>query len=380
MARPAGSEVPGPEALGRWIAAYDNQGWHRTGSSTDVRSARWLAEIVRGLGAEPAFEAFPFDRLVLRSARVVLPAGEMSGVPLYDASLPPLGGVSGLLGPLGSRADIGVVDISPTAGPDELLEARREGAHRAIVAVTRGGSPGLALRNAASLAPFGPPVVQVGSQHGAKMRAAAADGLWATVRVDGRRSPARMVNVSAAVGGSAPEAEPVIVLTPRSGWWRCAAERGGGLACWLALVAAAVGSPGRRPMRFLATSGHELDFAGVHAHLAAHPAELGAAAWVHLGANIGAAAGTLRVSSSQAELARAAAHALVSAGARRPLILDTPVGEGASLGRAGARFVSFVGTNAHFHLRSDRYPENVDADELAATAAGLVTLVGRLAS
>src|ERR1700680_3485817 len=29
---------------------------------------------------------------------------------------------------------------------------------------------------------------------------------------------------------------PLVIMTPRSGWYRCASERGGGLACWLELT------------------------------------------------------------------------------------------------------------------------------------------------
>ena len=33
-------------------------------------------------------------------------------------------------------------------------------------------------------------------------------------------------------------APPLVVMTPRSGWWSCASERGGGFACWLEIMRA----------------------------------------------------------------------------------------------------------------------------------------------
>ena len=93
----------------------------------------------------------------------------------------------------------------------------------------------------------------------------------------------------AEVAGRDGTLDPVVVITPRSGWWRCAAERGGGLACWLeAIRAMAEARPARR-VQFLASSGHELGHLGLDEFLLANPRLVGTAyAWVHLGANIGA--------------------------------------------------------------------------------------------
>ena len=37
----------------------------------------------------------------------------------------------------------------------------------------------------------------------------------------------------ARVAGADAALAPIAVLTPRSGWWHCAGERGGGIAIWL---------------------------------------------------------------------------------------------------------------------------------------------------
>jgi alanyl-tRNA synthetase len=42
---------------------------------------------------------------------------------------------------------------------------------------------------------------------------------------------AEAFNVVATVAGQQTDLAPIVVITPRSGWWQCASERGGGLAC-----------------------------------------------------------------------------------------------------------------------------------------------------
>ena len=85
------------------------------------------------------------------------------GVPLFDGGLTGPEGVSGSLGALGSGSVIGVTELGaePTT---RYLDARRARQHDAIVAVTPTG-PGVALMNAVHFfEPFGPPVLQVGSE------------------------------------------------------------------------------------------------------------------------------------------------------------------------------------------------------------------------
>jgi hypothetical protein len=63
-----------------------------------------------------------------------------------------------------------------------------------------------------------------GRHHGA------ARGSDARLVVDATRTPAEALNVGAAArqGRVLP---PLVVMTPRSGWWQCASERGGASPC-----------------------------------------------------------------------------------------------------------------------------------------------------
>lgn len=80
------------------------------------------------------------------------------------------------------------------------------------------------------------------------------------------------------------------ILTPKSGWFHCAAERGCGIAIWLEVAHALAAQPGRvRDVVFVATSGHELGFLGIEELLKRRPELARAHAWIHLGASVGAA-------------------------------------------------------------------------------------------
>ena len=98
--------------------------------------------------------------------------------------------------------------------------------------------------------------------------------------------------VVAAVAGTQSGAAPLFVMTPRSGWWSCASEGGGGIACWLEIMRAIHDAKPVRDVLFVASSGHELGHIGLDAYIARRPGSVPAAkAWIHLGAHIGAAMG-----------------------------------------------------------------------------------------
>ena len=82
-------------------------------------------------------------------------------------------------------------------------------------------------------APFGPPVLQVSSEVHAPIFESAKRLSEAHLVASARRTDAESFNVIGRLSGSDETLPPLVVMTPRSGWWHCAGERGGGPACWL---------------------------------------------------------------------------------------------------------------------------------------------------
>src|SRR4029077_20251968 len=95
--------------------------------------------------------------------------------------------------------------------------------------------------------PYGVPVLQIASEHKARLTELAAANTRVTYVVAASRNPSEAMNVVVNVAGRRPDLAPLVVMTPRSGWWQCASERGGGLACWMESIRAVSAAKPVRP-------------------------------------------------------------------------------------------------------------------------------------
>jgi hypothetical protein len=380
--------------IGRLIGAYERQGFHRTGTAVDRRSADWLYEEVRQIGLVPARESFALSRIDPVSARLILRDRRIEGLPLFDGAFTDADGIRGRLGPIGSDAEIGLAEAPPnTAAAGPLGEARRQQRHKALVCVTRGGRPGLCPSNADSfLTPFGPPVLQVSSEESSFLRDQAQGRPEVHLIASVRRTATSAFNVTAKLNGKDSALLPLIVMTPRSGWYSCASERGGGIACWLELMRTLRGQQPVRDVLFVASSGHELGHLGIDEFVARRPGIVPqSVGWIHLGANIGAAvlpAMTVQVSddsperrhstpvigsgntiqASDDEFEAVLSRAMTSEDlgiARRNPRGTVPGGEAETVHRSGGRYLSVIGSNALFHNPADRGPNSVGLGVIA---------------
>jgi len=372
------------------LTGWDALGVHRTGTPEDAATARWLADQVRAVGAEPHIVPFPFRRRVPTAARLAFGSSDVAGVPAFDGGSTPREGVLARLSPVAGGSGLGVAVVSPnlnTEGSRALQAARRQRQHAGLVAITDPAvsGPGVAPFNADDWTrPYGPPVLQVGAEHAAQVLAAANEGVEARLFIVDDWVPTEACNVEAVVTGRDTAAPPLVVMTPRSGWWTCTSERGGGLILWLEALRALAAAP--RPWRsviFTANTGHELGHVGLDAFLAARPQLAGgAAAWLHLGANFVARGARLRLQTSDAEL-RARAQACLQAESVRvddeTLPGARPFGEARNVFDGGGRYVSLLGTNPLFHHPDDRWPHAVDVPALMPLARAFVDLVRQLA-
>ena len=400
---------PRESRIRRIIQAFEEQGFHRTGTPVDRASGNWLRDEARQAGLIASLEPFSLQRVDTLSTALTVGDRRIEGLPLFDAAFTNDRGVRGRLGSLGSDAEIGLGEAIPNAaGTGPLGEARRENRHRAIVCVTRGGEPGLCPSNADSfLQPFGPPVLQVGSELASWLQEQAQRGVEVEVLAHVRRTPVEAFNVTVKIAGADPGLPPLVIMTPRSGWYWCASERGGGLACWLELIRVLRQAKPARDVVFVASSGHELGHLGINAFVDRRPGiVLGSVGWIHLGANIGAARSansqlspadtTLRVppsarlpqargntvQSSDDQMERLLAQAMTSAGltidVRRPHD-RVPGGEAEVVHRGGGRYVSVIGSNVRFHNPSDRGPAVIDAPAIVAFVDAFATVARTLA-
>ncbi len=364
--------------IGTVIRAYEEQGFHRTGTAVDRISGDWLANEVRQIGLEPVREEFSLSRVDPVGASLVVNDRKIEGLPLFDGAFTGPAGIAGQLGNLDSDASIGLAEIPPNAAEtDALGDARRQNRHQAIVVVTRGARPGFCPSNADSfLRPFGPPVLQVASEEAPFLADCARRGAKALLTAHVERTQAQAFNVITMVSGTDKSLAPLVVMTPRSGWWWCASERGGGLACWLEIMRAMRDARPARDVLFVASSGHELGHLGLDTFMERRPGLVPAAkAWIHLGANIGAAQGPgNNLQASDDEMESMMAEAMTKAGLRIDRRLPrgaVPRGEAENVHRGGGRYVSIIGNNDLFHNTIDRGVDAVDLNVIERFARRL---------
>jgi len=368
-----------------WLRAWDASGVHRPGPDGDEAGAGWLERAVTALGAVATSEAFTLDRIDPVEAFVALGGVRIEGVPVFDAPASSADGISGVLGPVGSDAAIGVAELSPQAVySGEYRTLRRHAAHRGLVIICQGSHPGLGLLNAEQFRePYGAPAIHVASDARDVVLPAVARGDAARLVVDYRRTPASARNIVVTLAGHQAGRPPVVVMTPRSSWWQSTSERGGGLVCWLEVLRALIATPPACDVVMTANSGHELGHLGLDEFMLRRPGwerpmADGGAVWLHWGANIGAAGGRLSVMSNTDAFRALAGTELTGAG-QAPDVLapksQVPSGETRDIHLAGGRYMTLVGNNELFHLPQDRWPHSVDVPAVARIAAAAARMV-----
>lgn len=364
-----------------FFAAYDAFGERRTGTPGDAAAAAWLRDLAAEAGAAAELWPIAFSRFVPGPGVLDADGRSVVGLPLFDGGTTDGGGLVGTLGPLGSAARIGVVEMAPRVAslPDnDFARARRDSRHAAIVVALRTRPDSLAPLNAHdAAAPFGPPVLQVAGTEAAWLQDLAARGAPARLLVQGHRGIGRSANIRAELPGAAP---PLVLLTPRTSWWTSTAERAGGILAWVEALRALAAAPRARGVVALANCGHELGHIGAHRAFAREPELASDSALVlHLGANLGCAeAPHLVVRSNVEGLADRMAAALAASG-HPPDAIEAVTGgkangEAHEIEARGGRYLSLIGDNPWFHAPEDRWPISVDLPRAEAIAAAVARI------
>jgi hypothetical protein len=366
------------DALGRDIDTFTEVGTyvfgvtHRTGWIGDVIVSDWLKGALGEAGLVAEYGWFSFPQVRPEESWVEAGGRGARGLPLWDASATGPDGVTGRLTDDPTHADgaILVLRSAPVAAYGTGApwgETQASG----VVLITGDPEGAMLYRNAERIdEPFGIPVLQVAQRDAAPIEAALAFGGSARLVVQAKRETGTATNIVATLPATASsDGTAVVVMTPKSGWRPCAAERGGGVVIALALALHLATLPiRRREVRFLFTSGHELGHYGFRTLLRKRPAlAQDVALWVHLGASIGARLPQQLLVFASDERARARLLvALVAEGAapfesREPGAV--PGGEAREL--LDCPYVSMAGRHTYFHSDNDTVEKAVDAERVA---------------
>ena len=297
MADSGGEEVFAVRRVQADLVRYEGFGSKASGGPGDEASGVWLAGALQALGFEVERQALQVPFFEAEAVELALGDQSVSVLAQGPVRLTPPGGLSAPLVRLegeeaqaAARGAIAVVRL-----PHRRWSTRRSGAIRnavdaaarsrvgALVLITDGPSGEALALNAEvdAVEPF--PILAVGARDGERLSAAAARGEAARLRIEGRAGRRSAYNLVCRLERGA--GRRLVVSTPRSGWFGCMGERGGGVAAWLGLARwASRACP--LDLTFVATSGHEYENHGgevfLHSAMAPRPEET--ALWVHLGA------------------------------------------------------------------------------------------------
>jgi hypothetical protein len=279
------------------VIAYYNLGEHRTASEADLRTSQWLLEQLRIAGIKATFQPFSLRQFSVRQIRLAIGEKSIRAFPLWFPTSTGKGPAIGELAlfdkkaSVSMRGKIGLVSFPPSAGAVQrdhseiILAAARTGA-LAVVGVTEGATKEIiALNSPAGASPWPIPVVLVGPRDEPELIAAARSNARVSLLLEGDDDlDARAKNVVARVDRGK---DLIVVSTPQSGWFRCAGERGPGIALFLGLARWVSRRPSGASFLFVSTSGHELGGLGMRAFLKElAPGPERVLCWIHLGAGI----------------------------------------------------------------------------------------------
>ncbi|QTC93318.1 hypothetical protein IFJ75_11410 [Brevundimonas goettingensis] len=301
----ATTSVAGPDAalIEADLNSYVGFGNKRAGGPGDMACGDWLAGEIEKAGYAVERQTFQAPFFEATKAELTL---EGSTVPVYPQPIVTPTGPDGVTGPLvrvdvaghftGSlQGAIALVDLPfarwssalprPVRGP---IDAAFAAGAKAVVAITNGPTGKVIALNADGRQPMFPgPVALLAPDKAQPFLAAAFERKQARLVLDGQGGRRDAFNFVGRMDRG--KAKWIAVSTPRSGWFGCAAERGGGVAAWLDIARWAPAALADYNLALICNTGHEYEYLGAAEAMKqiAPPVEA-TRFWLHLGANVAA--------------------------------------------------------------------------------------------
>ena len=384
-AGPEAAAAPGDlAALQAMLERYAGFGIKASGGPGDAACGGWLEGELTRAGYACRRQAFEVPYFEVRQAS--LTCGEAKAAVIPQAIVAPTGpqGVTGTLRLASQPGDLtGAIALvvlpykrwtalgDPQVGRP-LADALARGAAGVVLVTTGPTGEAIALNVSTHRPAIERPVAILAPKDAAPFIAAAAQGQTATLILDGegggaKRRPA--FNLIARLERKA--SQTLVISTPRSGWFTCAAERGSGLAVWLWLAQRLAGTRPGVNVELVATSGHEYEYLGGEHYLGQAPPPAATKLWTHIGASAAArdwhelgprllplpSADAQRVLTATADIldrTRAAFHGV--SGLEATYLADKAMAGGELVNVLDAGYRSMIGHyggHRYFHTRGD---------------------------
>ncbi len=260
----------GAEALNRYVQA----GGKASGGPGELAVGAWMADHLKALGFETRTQ--PFTAPYFNTSEATLAAGAASARVLPQAIVVTTSS-DGVAGPLAVRtiwtagADVaGSIVIlqlphgrwSTAAGPavGAPVRAAFQGGALAVLLVTNGPTGRALALNADGRKPMFAGPVAILAPDTATPFFQLPPGTPARLKIVGTAGQRETHNLVGRLDRGHPQW--LVVSTPRSGWFVCAGERGGGVAVWMMLATWASRAKLPVNLAFVSTSGHEYENLG----------------------------------------------------------------------------------------------------------------------
>lgn len=258
------------DALFKTVSAFASLGDHRTGTEVDKKTVEWLSHEFASRGATVSLQEYDIDRFDSK-ATVRIDGVEVPSIPLYYQAV---GHVSS------DKPYHGDVEVSDNraATLEALLTGARQAKATAAVFATTGAGGHLMVTNRNPKLGEGPATMLIPGSLASKL----AKGK-VSVEYDASITPAKTANLIARFGDQGQQM-PLIITTQMNGWFKCAGQHGSSIAIALE-VASALSKMG--PVIVIATSGSELNAAGVRYYMRNNP--LKPQGILYLGSNLASA-------------------------------------------------------------------------------------------
>lgn len=290
-------------AIGANLARYVAFGNKRAGGPGDTACGEWLAGELARLGY--AIERQQFQAPYFDTARAQLSTGAKT-VEIYPQPIvipTPPGGIEAPIVRVDAagrwagtiKGAIALVDLPYARWSTLLAKAIRQPVEAAFAAgavaaviITNGPTGKVVALNADGRRPMFPgPVALIAPKVASDFLAGAIKGERTRLVIEGSGGTRPAFNLVGRINRGAKRW--LAVSTPRSGWFTCAAERGGGVAAWLDLAGWAPSAFPHHDLAFICNTGHEYEYLGAaEAMKQIAPPVAETRFWLHLGANVAA--------------------------------------------------------------------------------------------
>ncbi|MEM7563166.1 MAG: hypothetical protein AAF353_08980 [Pseudomonadota bacterium] len=319
------------------IKDYAKLEHHRTGTHEDAITCAWLAKQFKALGLATSPIDFPFTQYIAEW-QCTVDARQVEAIPLFYSSQ--------------GRSVFDDIEVQPLELNDwqesetlmqiaTLAEKQKRAGFSALVLATQSDNGSVYALNVSTESEIDFPVI---------LTSAALVGFRASgfLQAQWRGSESRCL-----VAQNHPQPE-LILTTPFSGWFNCAAERAAGIAVLIELIQRL---QSKFRIQVIATSGHELHHLGTEA-VQRSVAIDAATPVLHIGSCVGVANSDLVLSSDlPLEKHLAAIEVWPELGARHqqlnPTNPNTWPGESRNWACAERSVISLVGVDRNFHTPRD---------------------------